>query len=117
MVRRNARLQRSEDKYLLIAADLENGAAAVAYIKILVSIKGNPRRDFPFPRRTWSCSVRGHAIHRTIMARGNIHLSLAIEGDRSSIHHLAYEWLQRCNWINLKDRDLNFCPREPEKVA
>ena len=45
MISGNTGLQRGKDKNLLVAADLENGAAAVPHVKVLIVIKGHAGGD------------------------------------------------------------------------
>src|SRR5271165_1144780 len=68
VVRRDARLQSGEDEYLLVAANLENGAAAVAHVEILTLIKSNPRGDPHALSIRRHVSIRRHAINRAILA-------------------------------------------------
>ncbi len=42
------------------------------------------------------------------MARRNIHLAFAVEGNRGGVHHVAEEWLHVIVGIDLEDRDWNF---------
>src|SRR5580692_1561971 len=107
VVCRDARLQSGKHEDLLVASNLKDGTAAVAYIEILVAIKSNSRGDsHPFGIRGHA-SVRSHAINCAVMPRRNIHLSLAIEGDRSRVHHLRDERFHRVVGINLENRDWN----------
>ena len=47
-------------------------------------------------------------IDGAVMARGNIHLSLAVEGDGRGVHHLDYEGLDVVIGVDLEDRDRDF---------
>ncbi len=117
MVGGNARLQSGENKYLLIAANLEDRTAAVAHVKILIPIKRDSCCDPHTLGIGGHGSVWRHAIHRAIMARRNIHLSLAVEGDGGRVHHLRDERLHRVIGIDLEDRNRNLLPARPRKCG
>ena len=107
VVRRDTRLQSGEHEHLLVGANLEDRAAAVAHIKILIPIKRDSRCDSHALGVGGHGSVRRYPIDRAVVPRGNIHLPLAIEGNRGRIHHLCNEWLHGVIGIDLEDRDWN----------
>src|SRR5258708_21189802 len=78
---RDARLQSGEHEDLLVAANLKNGAAAVANVEILIAIKGDAPGDSHALGISGHGSVRRHTVDRAVMPGGNIHLPLSIEGN------------------------------------
>src|SRR5438270_9098979 len=103
MIRGNTRFQSGEDKDLLVAANLEDGATAVADVEILIAVERDAGGDSHAFGIRGHISARGHAIHGAIMPRGSIHLALTIESDRGRIHHVGYERLEVVVVIDFED--------------
>src|ERR1700739_753249 len=108
MIGGDAHFERGKEKVLLVASDLEDGAIAVADVETLIAVEGYPRGDTHAFRVGGHGSVAGDAIDGAVEARGDIHLSLAIEGDGSCIHHFRDEGLDGVVGIDLEDGDRNF---------
>src|SRR5579863_103959 len=93
MVGRNAWLDGGENKNLAVARDLKNGPAAVAYVKVFCAVKRNSRGHPHTFGIGGHGSIRRDLIYGAVKTRGNVHLALAVEGNRSCVHHLRDEWL------------------------
>src|SRR5581483_8770816 len=85
----DAGLQRGKDKNLALAVDLENGSAAVADVEVFFTIECQPGGDAHAFGVSGHGPVRRHAIDSAVVARGDVHLSGAIEGNGGGIHHFA----------------------------
>src|SRR5712691_9566696 len=81
VISRDARFERGENEGLPIARNLEDGSAAVADVKILRAVKSDPGRNPHALGVGRHGAVRSHTVDRPIVARGNVHLTLAVEGD------------------------------------
>ncbi len=103
VIGRDAGLDRGEDKNLTVFADLENRAAAIAYIKILGGIEGDPRRNSHALGVGGHGSVRRDPVHRAVEARGYVHLPGAVEGDGRGIGHLRKKRLHVVIGVNFVD--------------
>src|SRR5205814_1105014 len=93
VVGRKADLEGGEDKDLLIASDLEDGAIAISNVETLLAVEGDAGGHAHAFGVGGSGAVGSHAINSTVEAGGNIHLPLAIEGDRCRVHHFIDERL------------------------
>ena len=113
----DAWLESREDEDLAVGTDLENGSAAVADIKILPAVEGNPGRD------THAFGIGGHGpvrrdpVYGSIKARRNVHLSGTVKGNRGSIHQSRDEGLDVVVGIDLVDGNWNLLSARPEKVT
>src|ERR1700685_2546960 len=115
MIRRDARFERGENEDLLVAANLKNRSAAIAHIKILLSIKSNACGNSHAFGISTRGAIRSYAINRAVIAGRDIHLPLAIEGDGSCIHHLFDEGFYRIVRVDLENRYGNLLPARPRK--
>src|SRR5579864_840381 len=107
VIRRNADFQRGKDEDLLIASNLEDGAVAVADVEALLTVKRDPGGHAHAFGVGGHGSVGSDAINGAIVARRDIHLSLAIEGDGGGVHHVVNKRLDGVVGIDLKDGDGN----------
>src|SRR5258708_30687284 len=108
MVCRDTGFEGGEDEDLLIAADFKDGAAAVADVETLLAVKCDSGGDTHAFGVSGRCAIGGDAIDRAVVARGNVHLSGAIECDGSRIHHLGNEGLDAVVGVDLESGDGNF---------
>src|SRR3954471_21002889 len=89
VIGRDARLQRCEDERLPLAVDLEDGAAAIADVEIFVLVERKSGSN------THALDIGGHVpvrrdfINRTLVTRGDVHLSSAVECDRGCVHQIS----------------------------
>src|ERR1700730_2927089 len=109
-------LKSSEDKDLTVGADLKNGPAAVADIKILRAVKGNAGSDAHTLGIGRHGPIRSDAVYGSIKARGNVHLTAWIESDRGSVHQVCQKWLDVVVGVDLEDGDWNFLSSAPGKT-
>ncbi len=104
----DAGLEGGEDEDLAVAGDLEDGAAAVADVEVLLAIEGDSGGDahaFGVHRHG---SVGRDFVDGLIVARGNIHLVIAVESDGGCIHQVTDEGLDVVAGVNLEDGDGSF---------
>src|SRR5271165_744046 len=106
----DAGLECGEDEDLLVTSDFEDRSTAVAHVEILFAIKGDARGDSHTLGVSGHGAVGSDAVDGAVVARGDIHLSLAVEGYGGRIHHLGHEGLDRVVRIDLENRDGNFLP-------
>src|ERR1700751_4318850 len=107
VIGRDARFQGGEYKRLAIAIDLEDGSTAVAHVQVLLTVESNPGCDSHALGVGRHGAVRCDAINGAIMAGGNVHLAVAIEGDGGWVHQVAEKWLHGVVGIDLEERDRN----------
>src|SRR5580692_5734025 len=112
----NAGLQSGEDENLTVRTDLENGAAAVADIKILRAVEGHTRGNAHALGIGRHGSVRSDTVNRPIVTRGNVHLSSPVKGDGSCIHQVREERLDVVVGVDLVDGDWNLLPAAARKT-
>ena len=108
VVRGNTRFERGEDENLAVAGNLEDGSAAVADIKILVAIEGDSGGDphaFGVGRHG---AVGRDFVDGFVVARRNVHLTLAVEGNRGGVHQIAEKRLDVVVGVDLENRYGNF---------
>ena len=115
VIRRNAGLQCCKHENLLVPRDLEDRAAAVADIQVLLAVKRDPSGDAHALGVSGHSSIGSHAIHRPVIARRSVHLSFAVECNRGRIHHLRHEWFDCVIGVNLENCHRHFLsPRTGE---
>src|SRR4051812_6426998 len=108
MISRDARLERRKDERLPVTADLEDGPAAIADIKIFVVVECDPGRYSHALRISGLIPIGRDFIDRSLIARGNVHLSLAIERNGSCIHQVGDKRPHRIIGPYLEDGYRNF---------
>src|SRR5262249_22705561 len=108
MIGRNTRFEGREDEGLAVTGNLKDRAAAIANVEIVLAIEGDASRN------AHAFGVRRHRpigcdpVDRTVLSRGNVHLSFPIKGNTVRIHQLREEGLYVIAGINLVDRDRYF---------
>ena len=103
-----AGLERGENKNLAVVADLENRSAAIADIKISGAVERDPSRHAHALGVGGHGAVRRDPVHRSVKARGDVHLAGAIEGDRRGVRHLRQERLDVVVGVDLENGHRNF---------
>ena len=89
----DGRLKRCKNKNLPVRADLENGAAAVADVKIPSMVEGDPRGDTHAFHPLLGAAIRRNAMNGAVVAAGNEKISRAIQREPAGIHQRRDEWL------------------------
>src|SRR5437868_9367279 len=115
VIRGNARLEGSEDKDLPVACNLENGSAAVTDIEVLFAIKCDPGGHAHAFRISRHGAVGRNLVDSAVVARGDVHLSLAIEGDAGGVHHFGQKGLDVVVGVDFVDRHGDFLTARTRK--
>src|SRR3954464_11454818 len=110
MIRRDAGLQGREHEGLPITADLENCAAAITYVEVLLAIKGDAGRDAHAFRICRHSSIRSNTVHRTVLPRRYINLSFTIDGDSVCVHQFGKKRLDLITRVDPVNRDRHLLP-------
>src|SRR4051812_48577673 len=105
MVRGDAGLERSVDKYLAVARNLEDGAAAVADIEVFVVVEGEAGGDAHALRVGAHGAVGRNPIDGAVGARGDVEVAGAIEGHTGGVHHLGDERRHLVIGVDLENGD------------
>src|SRR5579883_307955 len=93
VVGRDGGFQRGEDEDLAVGADLENGAAAVADVKVAFAVEGEAggyTHAFDVNRHV---AVGGDLVDETVVAAGDVEHPLLVEGHGGGVHQLVDERL------------------------
>src|ERR1051326_6962117 len=106
----DTRLESGEDKNLAVAGNLEDGAAAIADVEVLVLVKGDAGGDAHALGVGRHGAVGRDLVHRPVVARGDVQLSGTIEGDGGGVHHLAEERTHGVVGLDAVDGDGNLLP-------
>ncbi len=104
----DGRFQRGEDEDLAAGTDLENGAAAIAHVEILLAIEGDSGGHAHAFHEHGHVAVGRDLVDEAIVAAGDVQHALAIEGQRGGVHQLVDERLHGEVQIDLVDRDRDF---------
>src|SRR6266700_3299944 len=105
MVRRDRRLECGKHENLAAGADLENRAAAVADEQVPDGIERDSRcgaHAFDPKLRT---AVGRYAMHRSVIAAGNVEVAFAVQSKPRWIHQLGDERLYGVIGCDLVQRD------------
>src|SRR5579864_1832194 len=108
VVRGNTGLQRGKDEHLLVTREFEDGALPVPDVETLLAIERDTCRHTHTLGEGCHGSVGGHPVDGAVVARGNVHLPLTVEGDGGRVHHLDHKRFHGVVGINLEDRDRDF---------
>ena len=103
----DAGLERSEHENLPVARNLKYRSTAVAHVKIMFPVKGNPSGDAHSLRVGRYGPVRRNFIDRAVKPGRDIHLSIAIERDRRGIHDVGHKGLDLVIEVYFEDSDWN----------
>src|SRR6266853_4023988 len=105
MVGRDGRLERCKHENLPAGADLEYRAAAVADEQVANGIeRDSGRRAHAFDPKLRT-AVGCYAMHRTIVAAGNVEVTFAVQSKARLIHQLGDERLHRVIGCDLVQGD------------
>src|SRR5208283_101824 len=105
MIGRDTRLQHSEDEDLPVTPNLEDGPAAVADVQASLAVKRDAGRNAHALGVGAHGSVLRHAVHRSIVTRGDIEVACAVESHAGRVHHLVQEWLHVVVGVDAVDGD------------
>jgi len=113
----DGRLERGEDENLAVGTDLEDRAAAVAHIEVLLAVEGDPGGHPHAFDENRHVAVGHRLVHETVVAAGDVEQALGVESQASGIHEVVDERLHAVVQVDLVDCHRTFCPREPLKVV
>src|SRR5271165_5003453 len=105
MIGRHAWLEHGEDEDLPILSNLEDGPAAVADVQASLAVKRDAGRNAHALGVGAHGSVLRHAVHRSIVTRGDIEVACAVESHAGRVHHLVQEWLHVVVGVDAVDGD------------
>ena len=115
MIGGDARLQHGKHEDLAVTIDLEDGAAAIADVKISDRVEGHSRRDAHAFGVGGHGTVLCHAVHRSVITRRNIETARAVEGHAGGIHHFVDEGLDVVIIVDAVDRNRGLLPARSGK--
>ena len=93
MVGGDRRLQRGENEDLAVGADLEDRAAAVADVEVLLGVEREPGGDAHALDEHGHVAVGRDLVDDAVVAAGNVEHALRVEGQRGGVHQLVDERL------------------------
>ena len=106
----DGRLERGEDENLAVGADLEDRAAAVADIEILLAVESNSGGNPHAFDENGHVAVGRRLVHETVVAAGDVEHALGVESQASGIHEVVDERLHGEVQVDLVDRYRNLLP-------
>src|SRR5437764_743918 len=115
MVSGHAGLQRGEHKHLAVFGNAPDGPSPVTYIEVLLVIESDAGGD----AHAFGVGIHGaigrYPVDRTLVARGDIHLSFRIEGDTGGVHEIGKKGLDVVVGIDPVDRYRNLLASRARK--
>src|SRR5579884_120689 len=94
MIGGDGRFERSEHVDLARAADFEDGAAAIADIKIFLAVESDSGCDAHALDEYRHIAAARDLIHNPVVTAGDIEDSLAVKCQPGGIHQIGNEWLR-----------------------
>ena len=104
MVGGDGRLERGEDEDLAVGADLENGAAAVADVEVVLAVEGDAGGDAHAFHVDRHVAGGRDLVDEAVIAAGDVEQALGIEGQAGGVHQVVEERLHAEVQVDLEHR-------------
>src|SRR5882672_8407793 len=115
MVGGNGRFERGEHIDLPVGRDLENRAAAIAYIEIVFLVEREPGGHAHAFDENRHAAVGGGLIDHAVETAGYVQHALGIEGHGRGVHQIVDERLDVVVEVDFEDRYCHFLPARAAK--